>query len=1474
MKLTVAEGVTADSFASGTYYIFDSTTGFYQAATAYADGTTYYTLPVILGDEITTPIALKGIEAGESYAVWAVVKAYATAEDTEGVDVGTLGDALSWTVSDESIATINTETGVITFTGTNYGTFTVTAAYEGADLKVVTDTITISATESLYTVPGDGTNDFPEYPNEGAVRFDKTATAVGNFSETGIAKVELSMTGVPYGSNTKTDVVIMVDMTASMSDDDVTAAEGAVKELIKSVVYNPDNGEYDDNIQLFVDVFYSASSDSSFSTEEYLNNVTISNAAELTAAQNKIDFTQSSNGGGTRYNLAMKDVYETLNREGHAEKQFVVFVSDGVPTAYSPLVDGALGTTITGSNSETASLADGWFDLDTGAVTSSFKTEYYSYMIKTAGIPVYTVGCNLTALTEPAEVLAHMSSNYSPDGKTSTGETKYSFFCTTSGGLTDEVLAIFKGIGMSIKEAATDVVVEDKIGEDYTVNFSFPNNGVTAEDTGMNEWYIQVLEYPLDSNKERTGTPTVLENFTFDANGALVSHTVNGTVTCEETACTHVTSTAGKVTKIEGTYFTYTCAPLLDANGEEVKNEVGDTITEEYLTWKADKLTTTELVLEYFAYLDNSAGYEADDQVPAGTYYTNEYATLTYTNFNGNQVQQEFPIPQMTWNGAQVTYVFYLVNEAGQPVNRAGRVVPFAESVYVTDPVTFNVTWNEQTGSENILAHDIFATAGVPEVYKLYDDAAQYVIRVYQTENVDTNGTNGNYFQINGSADKLIDSALDSDETADNATTVVFNTKTGKKYDKYGYYSIYDIGTTLTNGTTDIETTVKADDIDYANTTVAFAVVWKPELVEDAVVVDYGLDVVIDVIKNDNMAAGVVGVRTDKPDAEINSGNYTAAKAQTVDVYIDSNNDSGENKIGTATVENLNQVRFSLDKDNGMQFTDPAEFYYEADVNYYSGSELKTTSMYSSVTVIPATTVYYEDAFVALTTETKTNDTWTADETSGWTSEGTQMNATQAQDRPGASKISAALDADNNYGYDAAYSTMSQYSLGSSAKVNVSSGHRARATFEFYGTGFDVISLTSNTTGTITVKAYAWDDDTDAYSTDPTQSYVVDTYYGMKEDGTLSTNNPDTLYQVPVMKISGLPYGKYKAEIVAAYGSLFDHNESGNYDFYLDAIRIYDPTGVASGETENETVQNAYLADGEAWPIYEELRNNVISANTFVANPENFYIYIQQDIDAFEDNITYYTLGEDGQSYNEVTGAYVEGTTYYIRSSSVNGIVFIDCNDANTSIADYVSYGPNNELYLAENQAIAFNVTVPDNVADIQLGIKVGNGNSVTYEINGDSYTVNTATDMYYSILDYAKAGTIVIKNVSGGILSLTNIKVTHTSNPYAVSTANFLWMDGDSVGFALKSLRPAAEEEVPETSEPEVVEPETTEPDESETETTVPDETEPEETIPETTEPDKSEQEKVEEAVKEAVTAVVNTVVNALKNLFSRWFR
>lgn len=870
------------------------------------------------------------------------------------------------------------------------------------------------------------------------------------------------------------------------------------------------------------------------------------------------------------------------------------------------------------------------------------------------------------------------------------------------------------------------------------------------------------------------------------------------------------------------------------------------------LVWTTEKLATSELTMTYFLYLDDSGGFAGSEaEIEAGTYPTNKEAYLFYTNFNGKECEQEFPVPQMTWNGAQVSYVFYLVNEHGQPVNRAGTVIPFSEAVYVTDVHTYSVVWNrleQAAGLEAVrLAEEL-----VPDVYRLYDPDAAYRIHVYEDEHqVHLN----NHFSIEGSAPEN--------------TTYVFNTKADlekyktpgvhiaddglqatdsnnrnylcKDYNVTGTYTMteYEDGSfsyTLNNDVTyvgdQIQWTPGPDDsyagghkigdnvyyvdgegkiytivskkgavevhagFDFSNTTVAFAVVWVPELKDDTVVLDFGLDVVVNVIANDTLAAGVVGVRSvnNAPNYDKNIDSYHGSNFQNT-INIQQNGQI----LGTAMVENQNSVRFTLDKQNGMQFTDPAVFYYEAAVNERTeGDELKTYNMYSSVTVIPATSVYYEDEYVTLKTYNRsfteapdvTEETFSEgkyyikgedayrkatefnpDNTyytaggyvaeNGWKVNSAHTTAVQATDRPGAGLIGDGYDADNIYGYDPAYSTCSTYSMGSAAMTQVINGNNyATAEFSFCGTGFDVISMTGDTTGTIVVQVDG----------EKKVNYVVDTYYGYRYDADLEVDtNGDgvndsvggwvvdedaaaSLYQVPVIKVTDLPYGKYTVTITASHAPIFDHEQydGSRYDFYLDAIRIYDPIGVdkvvddngTPGDSQDDTtVGDVYSADSELAPRYYELRNLLIGADKMKRLP--------------------FGIPECG-------------------------IVFIDGNanvSLETAFADYRNYGPNNELYLAPGQAVAFNL---DAFADAPSGYEIdqvhvayktlGNGASSSAKIQiyevapnvpiPDPVPVNTATDMYFNI-SHLDNKTVVIRNAGedgDSIVSITNIKVTYLS--------------------------------------------------------------------------------------------------------------
>ncbi len=356
-----------------------------------------------------------------------------------------------------------------------------------------------------------------------------------------------------------------------------------------------------------------------------------------------------------------------------------------------------------------------------------------------------------------------------------------------------------------------------------------------------------------------------------------------------------------------------------------------------------------------------------------------------------------------------------------------------------------------------------------------------------------------------------------------------------------------------------------------------------------------------------------------------------------------------------------------------------------------------------NVYIIPASNVYYEDSLAAFTSGTG------AAKDAKWSIDGQatdeQKSATQALEQLGSSGI---------YGNDDAYNSSSKLSMGTAHKVTVTADMLAKwskddttsawptAQFTFKGTGFDIISLTNNKSGAIFVDVYAG---SKAEGT-AEKKYVVNNYYGYTyEDGKwiVKENASDTLYQIPVMKITDLAYGEHTVVIKVAYSEYFDTAEAKEYSFWLDAVRIYDPMDEYAG----------YTQDNEGYPQYIKLRDT-------------------------------------------------------LAKSTIGTTLFIDGKDSAT-IAEYANYGPNNEVYLMNGQAITFKIPQNANVDSIQIGAKAPNGNT-TMTVTGTNDTVlatealSTATEMYYKINVNVSAAdqTVVIANKDGtGILSLTNLKIT-----------------------------------------------------------------------------------------------------------------
>ena len=391
------------------------------------------------------------------------------------------------------------------------------------------------------------------------------------------------------------------------------------------------------------------------------------------------------------------------------------------------------------------------------------------------------------------------------------------------------------------------------------------------------------------------------------------------------------------------------------------------------------------------------------------------------------------------------------------------------------------------------------------------------------------------------------------------------------------------------------------------------------------------------------------------------------------------------------------------------------------------------------------------------------------------------------------------------FGYDSHYKGQSTFSMGTAMMTtvyanvdglgNITSQKTATATFQFTGTGFDVVSMTNNRTGLILVRVYNVVDG--VRSGDAIWTNMVDTYYGYTYDAengkwSVTTSSDDNaIYQIPVINVMGLEHGTYEAEIYVAYQSWFaqqhaPYMENGNavpkYDFYLDGIRVYNPASNAVDGADT-TIQDAYASTGEGWPIFNELRDLLMPVDEVNA--------LLKDIDDLKARM------EQPDADTAQLKALLE--------TQIQGAMFIDGMSGQMNVQNYANYGPNNEVYIKNTQAVHFTITSGGIIDRVYLGLKATGGNA-TVKITDTSGKVlktielDTTADMYY---DITGLGSIIITNESttGSIVSITNVKTTYNSNPYAAGGSSLegapINVDGDELQKALMLLND--ENEMPE---------------------------------------------------------------------------
>ena len=1273
-------------------------------------------------------------------------------------------------------------------------------------------------------------DEYPDYPNPGSVRVGKSASA-GNFQNSGVAQIELTATGVPMDQGI--DVILMLDTSSSMNNT-VTAADGSSStriQVLRDSVSNlitafnqPNESGMIQDIDIAVADFngYQTAGLDLLNSNDHLTGTTVrenTNNAQVytgSAALNAGAFVSASSlysasdstvlsnfvdgintASGTNYDYAFDAVYqlvEAKKAQNEANQQnrdiYVIFMSDGAPFSYNYFSSGSTAANWNNwlqgtyaSEDEVPSTTsshkyfyngpgnshrmadaikgspDNLYTVIKNDSSASYNGQQYMAQVAGLGAKMYSIGFCLeidSAIT--VESMQYVITNLA-------SSSEYAYFANDAAELDNA----FTAIREDIKQAATEAYFVDRMGSEYNLQLAstYTKNG--QEFTLDPAPKIEVKTYTLytsadlangvitDLNDVGTRRPDVnpdlLETVTFNADGTeAYSDRIDA-------GATNIL-VDGVINASTFFYNTTSSAVMIDPDGDGTANY---SLAPETFYWKIGIIAEKEFALTYYVYLTGTMEGTRDP----GAYPTNTSAILYYMNYLGHEAYKETISPVLPWQGAVVNYEFYLVNRNGQPVNRAGTVIPFENRIIIGDRLSYLIRLNTAEYNES---YTLYPLADVPENYTLFNPDASAGVTI------SSGATGTNEVTITDGASAV--------------TTYYY--ESGYRYNQNG--------------------TVPAVS-DYYNTHFAFGVYTSEGLSPDSVVIDYGLPVKIHPIANDKIILA---------DTPVNAVSASFGGTLNTNAYEASQFDSQETSItlahGTA----------SIDPDDGtaviytptdMQMSAEEVFYYETVVDgfYY----------YSKITVIPAANIFYEESFIDFT------------DGNGyvWETAGSGRTAYQAEDRPGVNTVDG-FDADNVYGYDPAYDDSSvTYSLDRARYTTLdagSIGNEPTASFTFCGTGFDLFSVTSNKTGAVLIKIEGLN------GTDFNKTYIVNTYYGysygqlyldaataeptatlsatsvvdgstvnnaplyesaykagttveIDEDetvvvvngkvystkqkdnaalayGWLTSNGTETgLYQIPVISVpvgnSTLSYGTYRVTVTPKYAKVFDKTGDDSYKIYIDGVRIYDP----AGETVSGVIEKAYNADRENNAEFIEVRDTVISSNDFGSA----------------------TI--DGNS--------VAGTTFIDGISALNNGSYADSMDK------FAKAGPNNELYLYENQAIAFIPTV--SAASFQIGMKVaeagstGNATATVRILNtsggSKTVTVSGAAEKYYDISsllaydtttdEYSANGSIVIVNDSDAILSLTNYKFTSKSASVS-KTADYVTVNSATYAMAAKAVK------------------------------------------------------------------------------------
>lgn len=407
-------------------------------------------------------------------------------------------------------------------------------------------------------------------------------------------------------------------------------------------------------------------------------------------------------------------------------------------------------------------------------------------------------------------------------------------------------------------------------------------------------------------------------------------------------------------------------------------------------------------------------------------------------------------------------------------------------------------------------------------------------------------------------------------------------------------------------------------------------------------------------------------------------------------------------------------------------------------LQYANGQKVR-----SDIGVIPASNILYEENFLTPAEDTNANRlSWTLD-TVGSLS-GTKQDTHKN-------------DVEAIFGYDDAYKN----STGSNGAWKVSNLSKESSvskplTAEFYGNALDVIGTCDANTAMLMMIISNVDNPSAAK-----KPVLVDTRY-----------NGGTLNQVPFAHVELESDAHYSVNIRAYYAPAIAASNTNTAATFgaVSAISDFALSGNYADQAVWNQMAHDLAEDGLSLDDVEFVRfDDTASA----AQTDSFAVYadlysVQQParpegtnlaIDAFR----VYRSSDSNDAIGEKYIASEQNIVYNNILDVVKGqIVAFTEGNSNTKIqiTDYeAAGGPQNEIYIGENQSIIFHV---EGATEIQVSLRaVTNAPAqwATSKNGGTPSTIKTNTEMYYTVKPDA-SGNVTIANRGNTLLAIGNVKL------------------------------------------------------------------------------------------------------------------